>query len=176
MVGGAFQIVDQDWPADADLVPEEAGAGQLGFEAVVSPDLLAGMGLAGVDEYPTGVRMTLRCLAQQRTLCRAVWSGEGPEFHHQIAACPEIRESDLAAVVEQDEGGIRRLIAGVESIREGGELSEVDTGFHVFVEALVVVLARGHRVDHTSGRALPVSIAGETPESHRYVGTATIRS
>jgi hypothetical protein len=48
MVGRPGQVVDQDWPMDADFVPEQAGAGELVIERAVWPNPFTGVSFACV--------------------------------------------------------------------------------------------------------------------------------
>jgi len=68
-VGGALQVVNQNRPSNPNLVAEETGGRQLGIEAAMSTNLLAGMGLPGNNERPGGFGMPIRRVAEQRTLC-----------------------------------------------------------------------------------------------------------
>lgn len=82
-VHSSGEVVDQDGPADADLVAQEPGVGEFGLEALVVADVFAGMRFSGVDENPLGLGMSFGRDVKQRTLCRAVRSSERAELHDQ---------------------------------------------------------------------------------------------
>jgi hypothetical protein len=65
----AVDVVHEDRPADTDFVAQQLGVGELGLERDVMTDVLAGMRLTGVDEYPVDLGTPLGGFAQQRTLC-----------------------------------------------------------------------------------------------------------
>jgi hypothetical protein len=56
-VHGTGQVVDEDRPADPDLVTQQPGIGQLAVERIVVRDVFARMGFAGVDKRPVGLGM-----------------------------------------------------------------------------------------------------------------------
>jgi hypothetical protein len=137
-VDAALQVVDEDRAADPELVPEAAGGGQLVLEALVREQMLARVGLTRVDEVPAELGVLRREPVEQRTLCRAVGSGEGAELEHDAAIPPQLVEPDAVAV-EARQLARRGALAGVEHVREGAELALVDAALDVRVEALVVV-------------------------------------
>jgi hypothetical protein len=89
-VGGAVEVVDEDVAADAHLVAQQPGIGQLGLERVVVGDMFARVSLADVDEHPVDVWVAVGRVVEQRTLCGAVWSGERPELQDRGAVAPSV--------------------------------------------------------------------------------------
>lgn len=99
-VRGAGEVVDEDVPADADLVAQQPGVGELGVQRVVRPDPLTRMRLAGVDEDPIEVGTAVGRVVEQRTLCGAVRSGERSELQHQRALSSPVRQSRGRTIVQ----------------------------------------------------------------------------
>ena len=64
MVGGAFQVVDENRPPDADLIAQQSGMLQFRLEGIDRADDLARMRFPGVDEEPRDVRMAVGGLAK----------------------------------------------------------------------------------------------------------------
>ena len=151
MMHRAVEVVDEDRPGDAELVAEQPRRGELVLEAPVRAEVLAGMRLARVDEVPAVAGVPVRELVEQRTLCRAVRSGEGAELEHDAVRAPQLRQADALAV-EQQQLPVRGTLAGVQHVREGAELVLVLTALDVDVEAVVVV---GHA--HQPGRDVVLS-------------------
>ena len=121
---GALQVVDEDRPSDADLVPEAPRRRELLLEIRVRGQVLARVRLARVEEVPavTGV---LRCeLVEQRTLCGAIRSGEGAELEHDAVPAPQFRQADALAV-EQLQLPVRCPFPRVKHVRERAELALV---------------------------------------------------
>lgn len=139
---GTAELVDEDRPRDADLVAQAAGRSELLVKAAMRCQMLAWMGLAGVDEVPVPLGMVRYQLVEQRTLCAAVGSGEGAELEHDAASLPELGEA-RARAVESGQVAVGRPLACVQRVRELPELLRIQTGLDVRVELLVVV--RAHR-------------------------------
>jgi len=89
----ARQVIDQDRPADPGLLAQQPGAGELVLEGVMVADVLTGVRLAGADERPGRFRVAAGRGVKQRTLCGAVRSSEGTEFHHQRRGLPQAGKS-----------------------------------------------------------------------------------
>ena len=143
-MGGPFQVVDQDLPADSGLIPEQTGGGQLGLEVLMGTDELTGVRLPRVNKDPGSIRMPICRFAQQRTLCRTIWSGEGAEFQHHIAFGPEIRQLHWLFVIEPNKCGVWGGITRMKVVGESRELGQLCSRFHVLVEPVVVVLDCRH--------------------------------
>jgi hypothetical protein len=56
-VDGTGQVIDEDRPADPDLVAQQPGIGQLAVERIVVLDVFAWMRFAGIDERPVNFGM-----------------------------------------------------------------------------------------------------------------------
>jgi hypothetical protein len=67
-VARAIEVVDQDRPADADLVAQQPGVGELVVEGVVGVDVPARMGLTGVHEHPRELGVAVGRGIELRTL------------------------------------------------------------------------------------------------------------
>jgi hypothetical protein len=100
--------------------------------------VLARVRLARVDEVPAVLRVLGCELVEQRTLCRAVRSGEGAELEHHPPLAPELGQANAVAV-EQCQVAVGCALAGVQHVWEGGELALVHPALDVGVELLVVV-------------------------------------
>jgi hypothetical protein len=87
----AFEVVDEDRPGDAELVPQPTRCGELVLEARVCSEVFPRMCFARVDEVPAERRVLRRQLVEQRTLCCAIRSGERAEFEDDVSLTPEIR-------------------------------------------------------------------------------------
>src|SRR5436190_485783 len=111
------------------------------------------MCLARVEEVPVVAGIFTCELVEQRTLCCAVWSGEGAEFEHDALSAPQLRQAGALAV-EQRQLAVGCPVSGMEDVREGAELALVLPALDVGVEALVVV-----RGAHQSGRDVFLRIA-----------------
>jgi hypothetical protein len=136
-VHGARDVVQEDRPCDADLVPEATRGRELLLEVGVRSQVLARMRLPRVQEVPAVTRV-LRCeLIEQRTLCGAVRSGEGAELEHDAVPPPQLRQAD-ALPVEHLQLAVGGAFPGVEHVREGAELPLVLAALDVEVETLVV--------------------------------------
>jgi hypothetical protein len=107
-------------------------------------DQFTGMRLPRVNEDPGGVGMSIGRFTQQRTLCRTIRSGKGSEFQNYVAFGPKIRQPYGGFIVEPSEQCVWGRIAGMEMVREGRELGELGSRFHVFVKPVVVVLTGSH--------------------------------
>ena len=66
---GAVETVDDDGPADADLVAEQARVGELVVECAMRSDELTGMRFTCVDEVPRDIWVPVGRGVEQRTLC-----------------------------------------------------------------------------------------------------------
>ena len=102
-MSSSLEVVDQDLPADSGFVPQPASGRELGLEVIMGTDQLTRMRLARVNEDPEGIGISICRFAQQRTLCRTVWSGERAEFQHHVALGPEVRQPYGAFIVESNE-------------------------------------------------------------------------
>ena len=92
-MGGSLEVVDEDRPRDANLVPEPASRRELVLEGGVCRQVLSRMRLPRVEEVPA-VAGVPRCkLVEQRTLCCAVRSSEGAELEHDAVPGPELRQA-----------------------------------------------------------------------------------
>jgi len=85
---GALDVVHQDRPGDADLVPEPSRGGELLLKAGVRGEVLARVRLPSVEEVPAEFGVLPCELVEQRTLCGAVRSGEGAELEHDAVPAP----------------------------------------------------------------------------------------
>ena len=95
---GSLEVVDEDRPSDPDLVSQPAGRGELVPEAGVWPEMLARVSLPRVDEVPAEAGVSQCEFVEQRTLCRAIRSGEGAELEHDVSLEPQLRQPDPLAL------------------------------------------------------------------------------
>lgn len=141
-MGSAFQVVDEDGAPYPDLVTEQAGMGELRLEAVVGSNVLPGMGLTRVHEEPGRVGTSFGRFTEQRTLCRAVRSGEGAELQYDIPPRPHVGELQRS-VIEREGGEVRSRFAGVQMIGKGRELGRLLPRLDILVESGIVVAVCG---------------------------------
>src|SRR3954454_9861186 len=134
----ALEVVDEDRPGNAELVPEPPRGRELLVEAGVGGQVLPRVRLARVEEVPAVTGVLRRELVEQRTLCGAVRSGEGAELEHDAVPAPQLGQADALAV-EQLQVPVRSPLPCMEHVREAAELELVLAALDVGVETLVVV-------------------------------------
>jgi hypothetical protein len=79
-VRGPLEFVDEDGAADTELIAEPLRGGDLVLEGLVVAEVLARVRLTRVEEDPRGLGVAISRTVQQRTLRRAVRSGERAEL------------------------------------------------------------------------------------------------